>query len=141
MTYHHLAQLVLPILVRRTYYSPRHGLLNLLTPNPAFIPSTNMSRILNVERNFHLLSSDNNEIGGFYQNGSVRWSQVEDWMHTVYSTSSLLYAVFPCSEEGDPQDPAAKHSPAINMSQNENIVAEGYYVLLSPAGTLVHTPS
>lgn len=61
-------------------------------------------------------------------------------MHTVYSTSSLLYAVFPCSEEGDPQDPAAKHAPAINMSQNENIVAEGYYVLLSPAGTSVHAP-
>lgn len=61
-------------------------------------------------------------------------------MRTVYSTSSLLYAVFPCSEEGDPQDPAAKHAPAINMSHNENIVAEGYYVLLSPAGTSVHTP-
>lgn len=62
-------------------------------------------------------------------------------MHTVYSTSSLLYTVYPCSEEGDLQNPAAGHAPAINMSQNENIVPEGYYVLLSPAGTPVHTPS
>lgn len=42
-------------------------------------------------------------------------------MRAVYSTSSLIYAVFLCSEEGDPQNPAAKHAPAINMSQNEKI--------------------
>lgn len=135
--HHPTCSYVLPILVRRTYCSLQHGLLN---PKffVTFIPSTNMSRIFNVEGNVHLLSSENNEIGGFYQNGSVSWSQIEDWMHTVYSTSSLLYA---CSEEGDPQNPAAKHVPAINKSQNEGIVPEGYYILLSPTGTSVHAPS
>ena len=84
-----------------------------------------------VRRNVHFLDGGNNEVLGFWQNGSVAWNEIAEWMHIIITLPSIQYAVFRCLENGNPQDPATNHGPPINLSGNKNTVNPGYYVVLS----------
>ncbi|KAI9769519.1 MAG: hypothetical protein M1840_003996 [Geoglossum simile] len=86
-----------------------------------------------IRRNVHFLDGENNEILGFWQNGSVLWSQIAEWMHITIILPSVQYAVFRCLENGNPENPATNHGPSINLSGN-NAVHPGYYVVLSSNG-------
>ncbi|KAI9867544.1 MAG: hypothetical protein M1813_008343 [Trichoglossum hirsutum] len=92
-----------------------------------------MSRAV-VRRNVHFLDGGNNEVLGFWQNGSVVWNQTAEWVHITIALPSTQYAVFRCLESGNPQDPATNHGPSINLSGNNNTVNLGYYVVLSSNG-------
>jgi hypothetical protein len=86
-----------------------------------------------IRRNVHFLDGENNEILGFWQNGSVLWSQIAEWTHITITLPSVQYAVFRCLENGNPENPATNHGPSINLSDN-NAVHPGYYVVLSSNG-------
>jgi hypothetical protein len=92
-----------------------------------------MSRT-SVERNVHFLDGVNHEVAGFWQNGSVIWEEVLEWIHLVFTNPISEYTPFRCLEDGDPQDPAAKHGPPIHLASNKLVVDTGYYVILSPDG-------
>ncbi|KAI9784105.1 MAG: hypothetical protein M1839_002609 [Geoglossum umbratile] len=85
-----------------------------------------------VRRNVHFLDGENNEVLGFWQNGSVVWDQVTGWMHITITLPSMQYVVFRCLESG--QDPATNHGPSTNLLDNNDIVNLGYYVVLSANG-------
>ncbi|KAH0563420.1 hypothetical protein GP486_002010 [Trichoglossum hirsutum] len=87
-----------------------------------------------VYRNVHFLDRKNNEIAGFWQNGSVVWNQIAEWMHIVIDLPSLQFAIFQCQENGDPQDPVGNHGPSINLVGNNCTITEGYYIILSVNG-------
>jgi len=87
-----------------------------------------------VRRNVHFLDGENNEILGFWQNGSVLWSQITEWMHITITLPSIEYGVFRCLESGDPENPITNHGPSIRLSGNNNAVDPGYYVVLSARG-------
>jgi hypothetical protein len=87
-----------------------------------------------IRRNVHFLDGENDEILGFWQNGSVSWSQIAEWMHITITLPSVEYAIFRCLESGNPENPATNHGPSINLSGNNNAVDPGYYVVLSANG-------
>ncbi|KAH0556344.1 hypothetical protein GP486_005732 [Trichoglossum hirsutum] len=93
-----------------------------------------------VRRNVHFLNGENNEILGFWQNGSVSWSQIAEWMHIVIILPSTQYAFFRCLESGNPENPATNHGPSVNLSGNNNAVHPGYYVVLSANGEPLDIP-
>ncbi|KAI9767195.1 MAG: hypothetical protein M1840_005794 [Geoglossum simile] len=93
-----------------------------------------------VRRNVHFLNGENNEILGFWQNGSVSWSQIAEWMHIVIILPFTQYAVFRCLESGNPENPATNHGPSVNLSGNNNAVHPGYYVVLSANGEPLDIP-
>ncbi|KAH0563095.1 hypothetical protein GP486_002337 [Trichoglossum hirsutum] len=87
-----------------------------------------------VPRNVHFLDGENNEVLGFWQNGSVTWNQMAEWMHITITLPSTQFAVFRCLESGDPQDPVTNHGPSIDLPGNNDAVDPGYYALLSANG-------
>jgi hypothetical protein len=87
-----------------------------------------------VERNIHIVNADNDEIGGTWQNGSLTWAEMSEWMQIVFELPLNEYAPFPCLEDGDPKDPVAQHGAPINMHANTNHIQPGFYVLLNPQG-------
>lgn len=54
------------------------------------------------------------EVGGLFQNGSVRWREVaraSNHLHTEITTA--FHAVYPCREPGDPTDRInSSHGPS-----------------------------
>ncbi|KAI9780784.1 MAG: hypothetical protein M1839_006572 [Geoglossum umbratile] len=93
-----------------------------------------------IRRNIHFLDGENNEILGFWQNGSVSWNQIAEWMHITITLPSVQYAVFRCLESGSPENPATNHGPSINLSGNNNAVHPGYFVVLSANGEPLDIP-
>ncbi|KAI9773442.1 MAG: hypothetical protein M1840_007658 [Geoglossum simile] len=93
-----------------------------------------------TRRNVHFLDGENNEILGFWQNGSVSWGQIAEWMHIAITLPSVQYAVFRCLESGNPENPATNHGPSVNLSGNNNAVDRGYYVVLSANGEPLDIP-
>jgi hypothetical protein len=85
-------------------------------------------------RNVHFLDARNNEVAGFWQNGSVIWEEIREWLHIVITNDSSSYTPFPCLEDGDPEDPTGEHGPPIHMADNRSTVDAGYYVLLAYDG-------
>ncbi len=85
-------------------------------------------------RNVHFVNADNDEIGGTWQNGSLTWAEMSEWMQIVFELPLNEYAPFPCLEDGDPKDPVAQHGAPINMHANTNHIQFGFYVLLNPQG-------
>jgi hypothetical protein len=85
-------------------------------------------------RNVHFLDGTKNEITGLFQNGSVTWHEFSEWMHIFFANPVSDYAIFPCLEQHEPQDPVALHGPAISLSGSRLPVDPGYYVILSPDG-------
>src|SRR3954451_22356069 len=110
-------------------YSKYHQATAIPLPQSAY----NMSRAT-IRRNIHFLDGENNKILGFWQNGSVSWSQIAEWMHITITLPSVQYAVFRCLESGNTANPATNHGPSINLSGNNNAVHPGYYVVLSANG-------
>src|SRR5213593_1544683 len=88
----------------------------------------------NTVRNVRFLDADNNEVAGFWQNGSVVWDNILEWMHLVFTNPKSDYTPFRCLEDGDPHDPAGVHGPPIRLTDNKDVVDAGYYVLLSNDG-------
>ena len=88
----------------------------------------------NVPRNVHFLDAHNNEVAGFWQNGSVIWREVQEWMGIVFTNPQSDYTPFRCLEAGDPDDPAGQHGSPIHMANSTLLVAAGYYVLLAHDG-------
>jgi len=86
-----------------------------------------------VARNVHFLDAKNYEVAGFWQNGTVIWDDILEWIHLVFTDPMSEYALFRCLED-DPQDPAGKHGPPILLASNKLIVDAGYYVVLSYDG-------
>jgi hypothetical protein len=90
----------------------------------------------NIERNVRFVNGVNDEIGGTWQNGSLTWAEMAEWMQIVFERPLEDYAPFPCSEDGDPNDPVASHGTAIDVVGNSNVIQPGFYVLLSHQGAL-----
>ncbi len=86
------------------------------------------------KRNVHFVNGSNDEIGGTWQNGSLTWAEMSEWMQIVFQLPLENYVPFPCLEPGDPEDPVAQHSAAINMQSNTHVIQPGFYVLLDPQG-------
>jgi hypothetical protein len=101
-------------------------------------PPTNLSNFTKfraeVSRNVHFLDARNNEVAGFWQNGSVVWEEVQEWMCIVIANAQSSYTPFHCLEAGDPEDPVGQHDPPIHMVNNRSTVGAGYYVLLAYDG-------
>jgi len=95
---------------------------------------------IKLARNVHFVDANNDEIGGLRQNGSVTWAEISEWMQIVYMLPFDQYATFPCSENGDPEDPAGQHGEPINMQAANHPVQLGYYVILSPEGSAIDIP-
>ncbi|KFY86712.1 hypothetical protein V498_07405 [Pseudogymnoascus sp. VKM F-4517 (FW-2822)] len=92
------------------------------------------------KRDIHFLDSENDEISGAFQTGSLTWAEMSRRMHIVFELPVKDYAPFRCLENGDPKDPVRRHGLIINMEANNNVVQPGFYVLLSPAGGPVQIP-
>ena len=86
------------------------------------------------KRNVHFVNASNDEIGGTWQNGSLTWAEMMEWMQIVFQLPLQNYSPFPCLETGDPEDPVGKHGAPINMHANSDIIRPGFYVLLHPQG-------
>jgi hypothetical protein len=89
---------------------------------------------LKFDRNIRFVNADNDEIGGTYQNGSLTWAEMLEWMQIVFELPIDTYAPFPCLEDGDPNDPVGQHGVAVNIPANTNYIQPGFYVLLNPQG-------
>jgi hypothetical protein len=87
-----------------------------------------------LDRNVHFINADNDEIGGTWQNGSLTWVEMSEWMQIVFQLPLDEYAPFPCLEDGDPQNPVCQHGAAINVHSNTNHIQPGFYVLLNFQG-------
>jgi hypothetical protein len=87
-----------------------------------------------VPRNIHFLDARNKEVAGFWQNGSVIWEEVQEWMRIVIENPQSSYTPFPCLEAGDPEDPVGQHGSPIYMTDNRSTVDAGYYILLAYDG-------
>ena len=87
-----------------------------------------------LDRNVHFVNADNDEIGGTWQNGSLTWAEMSEWMQIVFELPLNTYAPFLCLEDGDPKDPVSQHGTPINMHANTNHIQPGFYVLLNPQG-------
>jgi len=86
------------------------------------------------ERNIHFVNGNNDEIGGTWQNGSLSWAEMSEWIQIVFELSLENYSPFPCLEVGDPENPVAQHGAPINMHANTDVIQPGFYVLLSSQG-------
>jgi hypothetical protein len=84
-----------------------------------------------LDRNVHFVNADNDEIGGTWQNGSLTWAEMSEWIQIVFELSLDKYAPFPCLENGDPKDPVIQHNAPINMHVNTNHIQFRFYVLLN----------
>ncbi|KAN0069237.1 hypothetical protein V8E54_012866 [Elaphomyces granulatus] len=91
-------------------------------------------------RNVHFVNSDNDEIGGLCQNGSLTWGEVAEWMQIVYELPLDEYRPFPCLEQGDPAYPFHLHGPPITLQGNTSLIEHGFYVLLSSDGSRLDIP-
>jgi hypothetical protein len=100
---------------------------------PANLPNFTKFRV-QVSRNVHFLDAYNKEVAGFWQNGSVIWEEVQEWMQIAIETAQSDYTPFRCLEAGDPENPAGQHGPPIYMVGNGSTVDAGYYVLLACNG-------
>jgi hypothetical protein len=87
-----------------------------------------------VPRNVHFLDARNKEVAGFWQNGSVVWEEVQEWMYIVIENAQSSYTPFHYLEAGDLEDPAGQHGLPIYMANNRSTVGAGYYVLLAHNG-------
>jgi hypothetical protein len=87
-----------------------------------------------VSRNVHFLDARNNEVAGFWQNGSVVWEEIQEWMQIVIENATSSYTPFRCLEAGGPEDPAGQHGPPIYMANNRSTIDAGYYVFLAYDG-------
>lgn len=86
------------------------------------------------DRNVHFINGNNDEIGGAWQNGSLSWAEMSEWMQIVFELPLEKYALFPCLEIGDPENPVTQHGAPINIHANADIIQPGFYVLLSSQG-------
>ncbi|OBT95951.2 hypothetical protein VE01_06025 [Pseudogymnoascus verrucosus] len=91
------------------------------------------------ERNIHFVNSENDELGGAWQAGSLTWAEMTQRMEILFELPTTNFALFPCLEDGDPNDPLSHHGPPIKL-QKPNIIKPGFYVLLSPDGEPVDIP-
>jgi hypothetical protein len=73
-------------------------------------------RSLTLCRSVHFLDRGNNEVLGFWQNGSVVWNEIAEWMCITITLPSIQYAIFRCLENGNLQDPATNHSSLLYQS-------------------------
>jgi hypothetical protein len=85
-------------------------------------------------RNVHFLDARNKEVAGFWQNGSVVWEEVQEWMHIIIKNAQSSYTPFQYQETGYLEDPAGQHGLPIHMANNRSTVDAGYYVLLAYNG-------
>ncbi|KFY30544.1 hypothetical protein V493_01846 [Pseudogymnoascus sp. VKM F-4281 (FW-2241)] len=93
------------------------------------------------EQNIHLVNSENDELGGAYQTGSLTWAEMTQRMDIVFELPTRDFAPFYCLEDGDPKNPIGCHGPPINIQEpNNDIVEPGFYVLLTPDGEPVSVP-
>lgn len=93
------------------------------------------------EHNIHLVNSENDELGGAWQTGSLTWAEMSKRMDIVFELPTRDFAPFPCLEDGDPKDPIGHHGPPISIQEpNNDIIKPGFYVLLSPDGEPVKIP-
>jgi hypothetical protein len=90
----------------------------------------------NIDRNVRFLDANNDECAGFWQNGSVTWEEVLEWMHIIFTDNVSGYTPARCLENGDPRDPTAtdNHGPPIPLAGNTLKVDPGYYIILSQDG-------
>lgn len=104
------------------------------------MPGMRVSEV--IERNIRFINAQNDEIGGTWQNGSLTWDDMSEWMQIVFQLPLTDYAPFPCLEDGDPGDPMTQLGTPINMSADNtsHIIRVGFYILLSPQGLPLDIP-
>jgi hypothetical protein len=57
------------------------------------------------EHNIHFVNSENDELGGAWQTGSLTWAEMRQRMEIVFELPTTDFVPFPCLEDGDPKDP------------------------------------
>jgi hypothetical protein len=125
-----------PGLARLLGLSPDHSARNLFNNDSHFRlfnrPKSSLRVLLSImprqrasshfRRNIHLVNADNDEIGGTWQNGSLTWAEMLEWMQITFELLIDEYTPFPCLEDGDPKDPVNQHGAPINMQANTNSI-------------------
>lgn len=89
---------------------------------------------LSSTRNVYFHDGWGKIVGGFFQNGSVTWNELQKYMHIVYLNQSTSYAVYICVEPLDMKNLPNNHGPRVAI--DAKIVATGHYVLLGIDGLL-----
>ncbi|OBT63892.1 hypothetical protein VE03_06593 [Pseudogymnoascus sp. 23342-1-I1] len=93
------------------------------------------------EHNIHFVNSENDELGGAYQTGSLTWAEMSQRMDIVFELPTTGFTPFPCLEDGDPKNPLGHHGPLINLQEpNNDIIRPGFYILLSPDREPINIP-
>lgn len=91
----------------------------------------------NPNRNVHFLDAWGAEFAGFFQNGSIRYSDVRGFLLLMLMNDPSSYMLFRCSEPGVPTAPLENHGLPIVILDNKLHIQPAYYVILS-SGLLVH---
>ncbi|KAL0634965.1 hypothetical protein Q9L58_006083 [Maublancomyces gigas] len=87
----------------------------------------------NLNRNVYFLDALGTELAGFFQNGSISYSDVRDFLLLLLMNDPSGYRLFRCSENGVPNDPLKNHGLPIIMLNNKLHVQPAYYIILSSA--------
>ncbi|OBT76810.1 hypothetical protein VF21_04524 [Pseudogymnoascus sp. 05NY08] len=95
---------------------------------------------VSINRTIHFIDGKNNEIGGAWQNGSLTWSEMAEWMEITFQKPTDEYAPFHCLEPDDPAQPLAQHGPLIITQNNNSPIKPGFYIILIPQGAVVEIP-
>lgn len=95
---------------------------------------------VSIKRNIHFVDGNNNEIGGAWQNGTLTWSEMAEWMEITFQKPTDEYAPFSCLEPGDPVQPLARHVPEIIIQNNTSPIVPEFYIILSPEVGVVDIP-
>lgn len=119
------------------HYNLDLSLENLSLKTGLIMPGHRLSS--RYERNIHFVNSENDELGGAWQAGSLTWAEMSQRMEILFELPTTDFALFPCLEDGNPKDPFGHHGGPIDL-QEQNIIKPGFYVLLSPDGEPVDIP-
>lgn len=128
-----------PLFSYLRHYNPNLLLYNLYLKVGPIMPGYRLPS--HFEHNIHFVNSENDELGGAWQTGSLTWAEMSQRMDIVFELPTRDFTPLPCLEDGNPKDPIGHHGPPINIQEpNNDIINPGFYVLPSPDGEPVTIP-
>ncbi|KZF19582.1 hypothetical protein L228DRAFT_263455 [Xylona heveae TC161] len=99
-------------------------------------------RLGHIPRNVHFLDGNDDEVFGFFQNGSVTWDEIREWLDDLLlllpQMPSDSYCIWTCPDDHVLAQHAL-HATRVDMlsSHMNEIVRAGFYAILSPEGSKV----
>lgn len=85
----------------------------------------------NPNRNVQFVDACGVVFGGFFQNGSITYSDVHDFLRLTLVNHVSRYTLYRCTEPGVPASPLLHHGPPILILNNNLAIPPAYYVVLS----------